>query len=74
MLTRLKQLTSKVRFPIRNLQCHNRWHCVTHGGHTLAHGAYLGTVGIEAHGMYGKFALVLLAFVVIGAVMGETSE
>jgi len=39
-----------------------------HHGHALMHATYFGAVAIEAHGIYGKIAGVLLALTVIQTV------
>ena len=63
-----------MKLSLSNLKCVHRWQCVAHHGHTAAHGTYLGAVAHEAHGLYGKAALVLLIFVVLGALMGDKDE
>lgn len=45
------------------------FHGIVHGGHSASHFAYLSAVSYEAHGWYGKAALVLLVFTVIASLL-----
>lgn len=50
----------------------HKCHKALHSGHHLFHCLYLGAVGIEAHGFYGKAAMVLLVFTLIQIFSGDT--
>lgn len=64
-----------VKLPITlkaaHLKCTSRWQCATHGGHVMAHGAYLVMAAWEGHGLYGYASIAVLVFTILVAVTGQ---
>jgi hypothetical protein len=57
-----------------HINASKRTRSATHGIEWLAHCGYLGAVAIEAHGAYGRFAAILLAAVIVGAILNGGTE